>query len=357
MIAAGLEAIGEDFEIGLAMRGSLAAARSCVVAVMAFLAGCLADRRGKRWILTSAMLVMAAALLVMATAGRYASLLVGILLLGAAIGTLEGVVSPLTADLHPKRVDFHMNVLHGFYPLGLVVAGLFAGVALAMGVHWRVVVGALSLPALLTAVMFFGGRYPPAQVHVDGPLPVNRILRIPAFWPLAVVMFLTAGMEGTLTFWAPSFICAEYGSTVIVGASGIVVFGVAMAAGRFGTGFLCRFVSLPHLMLACGVACVIATLVLVVADSLWISFLAITVAGVCVACFWPGVLAMAARTIASGSATLMAMLSVAGVAGFGVLPWLAGLVGERYGLRIGLVLLPAGLAVAVLTQALSFRRR
>ena len=352
-----LENIGRDFEVGFARRGALPLARAGVLAAFTFVFGYLADRVGQRWLLGTAMFVVSLALLGMAGSTSYRALVSWVLVLGAGLGGLEALASPLTADLHPDRVDTHMNVLHGFFPLGLVLTSIFVGLALEYGAHWCVPFLVISVPAFVVALMFLTGTYPsrrPCETH--GPLSVAAILGMPMFWLLAVVMMFTAGTEGSLLFWGPSFIRTEYDASALVGASGMTTFGTAMAAGRFTTGLAARFVGLPRLMVGLCLFCAAVTLSLAIVDSLPASLLFLTLAGVGVASFWPSILAIATRRIAAGSATLLAMLSVAGIVGFGVIPWLVGLLGDRFGLRAGLALLPAGLTVACVALIAALRR-
>jgi fucose permease len=356
LVATSLKEIGSEFELSLALRGALAPARSLVLALFAFAVGYVGDRVGKRRLLGAAMFVIAFALLRMAQSGTYAGLVGGILVLGAGLGGLEALVSPLVADLHPDDVEVQMPVLHAFFPLGIVVSAPIAGWALDSGVPWRVPFAVVSIPAALVGVMFLFGRYPgdggSARPIV---LSVPDVLRNPTFWLLAVVMALTAGTEGSLLFWTPSFIQDGYGATFLGGAFGLVGFSAAMAVGRFSSGFAARVVPLSRLMIVLSFVCALATLSLVAINSLWVSFVSLGVGGLCVACFWPGVLSTATRRIAAGSATLLAMLSVAGIAGFGIVPWAVGLVGDRFGLRVGLGLLPVSMAVAGFALTAVFR--
>jgi fucose permease len=197
------------------------------------------------------------------------------------------------------------------------------------------------------ALVFLTARYPG-----DGsspkltPLSVRALLRNRTFWLLAVAMALTAGCEGGILFWTPNFLRDEYAASALVGAGGLVAFCVAMAVGRFGTAWAVRFAPLPRLMTALAFlgACVVLCLVLV--HSLPVSVVALAGAGLCVACFWPGVLTLATDRIAVGSATLLSMLAVAGIAGFGGMPLAIGLLAEYAGLRAGLLLVPAAFAAA-----------
>jgi len=280
--------------------------------------------------------------------GTYAGLLVGMMAIGCGLGPIEGLASPLIADLHPKAVATQMNVLHAFYSAGLAAAALLMGAELDRGMPWRVAFPCAAVPALLVGVMFAAGRYGGAHEGPrPAPLPLRDILGSRAFWPLAGAMALTAGCEGSLTFWSPNFVQVEYGASALVGSYGLAVFAAAMAVGRLGTGVATRFVSLSSLMVALAFGGAGATACLALVRSLPVSLASFVLGGLCIACFWPCILSLATSRMAAGSATLLAMLSVAGIVGFGGVPLLIGLVAEWGGLRTGLLIVPAGLLVAV----------
>lgn len=342
-----LEHIGADLDIGFDLKGLLAALRSGVLAISTLTVGYLADRCGKRWFLGGGMCVIALGMLWVGQSGAYIGLVGGMMAVGLGLGCVEALASPLIAELHPDRVETHMNVLHAFFPAGLLVASPLVGRALDVGVPWRLPFTLAAIPAVLVGVMFAAGRYPVRADHVQSsPLAIRRILATPMFWLLAVAMMLTAGAEGSLILWSPSFIQQEYQTSALLGGTGLMVFSAAMAAGRFGTGAAARSVPLPRIMLGLIFLCAAVTLCLVLVRSFWASLGSLLMAGLFIACFWPSILTIATRRIAAGSSTLLAMLAVAGIAGFGVMPWAVGQLAAHRDLRFGLGIVPAALAVA-----------
>jgi fucose permease len=279
---------------------------------------------------------------------------------GAGLAALEALVSPLMAELHPDDVDTQMNVLHAFFPLGVVVASPILGFALDSGVHWRMPFGAAAIPAVMVAAMFAFGRFPRATAEERGePVRVRDVFRTPMFWMLAVAMHLTAGCEGSLLFWSPNFMQDAYGVEASVGAGALVAFTMAMAIGRFGTGAAARLIALPRIMLSMVLLGIAASVALLLTRTMMVNHAALVAVGLALACFWPSILTVANRRIAAGSATLMAMLALAGISGFGFIPWLVGQVADamadRGGLRAGLVLVPLSLALAGLALLAVFR--
>mgnify|MGYP000916274064 FL=1 len=357
IVSTSLTRIGSDLGLSLARRGALAPARSIMLALAAFTVGYIADRVGKRRLLRGAVFFASFVLLCLGTVQTYAGMLAATLALGVGLGGLEALVSPLVAELHPDDVELHMPLLHAFYPFGIVVSSLAVGLALDRGVPWRSLFGFTSIPMAMVAAMFLFGRYGKREDAGPRPAPlhVSTVLHNPTFWLLAVSMMLTAGVEGTLVLWTPSFVQHEYGGSAFMAASGLTGFSAAMAVGRLATGLAAHRVRLHRLMAGLALAGALVTGSLVAVHHLGANFAAFALSGLLVACFWPGILSMATRRIAAGSATLLAMLSVGGIAGYGSIPWLVGFLADRVGLRLALAVLPTALTAAALALLMAAR--
>ncbi len=359
-LAVSLQDIARDFGISYRLQGALSPVRSAALAVAAFTCGYAADRIGKRWLMGIAMFLVAGGVLAMAASSSYGALVGAVLVLGMGLGGVEGLVSPLAAELHPRSVATHLNVLHAFYPTGVMLCAGIAGVALRFGVGWRHLFTAAAIPIGGVGVVYLFCRFPAESPEERrAPIPLAVILRNPVFWGLAAIMMLTAGSEGSLTYWGPSLLQREYGSSALVGGMGLAVFGATMAAGRFGASGVVRFVRIEALMLGMALLGALCTLGLVTFNSERASVALMAASGLFCAAFWPSVLSLANEKIAARSSTLLAMISVAGIVGFGGIPSLVGWFAEisTGGLRSGMSLVPMCFGLAGLFLIPVFRAR
>jgi fucose permease len=359
-LSVALRHIGRELSIGFRLQGALVPARVTALACSALLCGYAADRIGKRKLLSGAMLVIAVGLLAIANARTYGHLLGGMLVIGAGLGTLEGLVSPLVAELHPQSVTAQLNVLHAFYPAGMAASALTVGFVLDHGVHWKVPFLVGAIPVAAVGMLFMTGRYPEAQGHQrPAPLPVRSILANPMFWLLAAALALTAGAEGCLIYWGPSFLATEYGCSALLGGSALAMYGLAEAVGRLGVGAAVRAVPVNRLLVAMAFLGSAVGVCLVAVSRLEVSVGLLALSGLVCASFWPSILALATERIAVGSATLLAMLAVAGIGGFGGLPWAAGMIADaqKRGLRGGLALVPVSFLLAGIVLVIASRAR
>jgi fucose permease len=108
-------------------------------------------------------------------------------------------------------------------------------------------------------------------------------------------------------------------------------------------------------MTASALACALVTLGLHSVDSLWGAWALFALGGLFVACFWPTILAVASDHIAAGSASLFALLAAAGITGCVIFPWAIGALGDAFGLRGGLLLLPGSMVLQVVVLVATSR--
>src|SRR5579872_4062505 len=73
--------------------------------------------------------------------GAYGVLWAGALITGIGWGLVETVVNPLVTALYPDEKTSKLNLVHAWWPGGLVIGGLL-GVALsALGIGWQIKLG------------------------------------------------------------------------------------------------------------------------------------------------------------------------------------------------------------------------
>ncbi|NLW49511.1 MAG: MFS transporter [Candidatus Brocadiaceae bacterium] len=352
LLAVSLKAIGADLGLGYGAQGALVLARSVALGIITVLAGFLADRWGKRLILPAAMLLAAVGMLVVGGSTGLAGLLVGVMVTSIGLGGLEALNGALVSDLYPQSVDSRVNAIFGFYPVGVVISSLAVGAALDAGVDWRAPFALLAIPSILVMAMFRLGRYPASSSAAGARrLTVRGILADPRFWLLAAVMLLTAGAMGCMVYWGPSFLQDEYGTSAKVGSAALAVFMVAMAVGRFGTGAATRLAPLLRIMLVMAVLGAGASLGVVLVDHAAVTIVLYGAAGLGIACFWPGVVALAVSRIGAGSSVLLAMVCSVGILAFGFIPAGVGLLAARWGLRAALGVCPVSMVLAALLLA------
>src|SRR5262245_24352973 len=88
-------------------------------------------------------------------------LYVGFMLMGLSQGLVEGVINPLIATIYSDQKVRRLNMLHSWWPGGLVIGGLLAALlTTAMNASWQVKLSTILVPAVIYLWMAFTMPYP-----------------------------------------------------------------------------------------------------------------------------------------------------------------------------------------------------
>jgi MFS family permease len=329
-----LDALGTEFHLSRYQLGLLLSPAFWGNTVANVLGGSLVDFVGmRRLFFLSTLGYVAAILLVLFTpapAGdastQFAFLLLyaGFLLFGLSQGLVEGVVNPLAATIYPNDKTHKLNVLHAWWPGGLILGGIVAyavtrgwgldasGVAPeTMSVGWRLKLSAALATPIIAAVLVLRRPFPTTErvrAGVSHREMFSEALR-PMFLLWFAVMWLTASTEVAPGQWIPSLI------TNLTGMQGILILvytaGLAFAL-RFFAGGLAHRLSPIGLLAASAALSTLGLYALSTIDSAGEAFVAATLFGVGTAYFWPTMLSVTSESFPRGGAFLLALMGGAG---------------------------------------------
>jgi len=346
-----LDTIGEELGINFESRGLLTSVRMAALICSLLVIGRVGEGQYKRRYLFWGLMAIGAAQAWGALAGGYTALMAAMVLSGLGKGAVEALVNPLVAQLHPNDSARALNLINGVFSVGLVTGALSAGQLLETGHSWRVPFWLWVVPPMVCAVLFYTRRYPrppAAEAGSDDEAALHSVrhfLRLPLFWLLVVAMVMGGGCEAGLTSWAPNFAQKVLNATPLGGAWMTAFYGAAMAVGRFASGMIVRRLTAQWLMVLSAVLCAVATLGLTFVPTVNMAYVLFALGGLFVACFWPTLLSVASDHISTGSTSLFSLLAAAGVGGCVVFPWAIGRLGDAFGLRIGMLVLPASMVI------------
>ena len=149
----------------------------------------------------------------------YFSLAAGWTFMAIATNMVEASINPLVASMYPEKRTHMLNVLHAWWPGGLILGGLLAFGLSELFDHlkgwpwlaahsWQIKMAFVYLPVIGYAVLIFGKQFPKTervQTGVSAKAMYREILR-PGFLLLVFCMFLTASVELGPGRWVGVFI-------------------------------------------------------------------------------------------------------------------------------------------------------
>ncbi len=284
-------------------------------AISIFIGSPLCDALGMGRLLTLSGLFFLIGTLTTLFAGKIAGavsiywvLWTGFLLVGLAHGLVEAVINPLIATLYPEDKTHKLNVLHAWWPGGLIIGGL---IGYFLGHNWQLQLGLILIPTLAFCLMVIGTKFPPTE-RVAASVSTNEMIK-EAFNPLFLVwffcMFLTAASELAPGQWVDAAL------TRTVGFKGILllvyVSGLMFVMRHFA-GTLAHKLSPVGLLWISSLLAGIGLVLLSVANSPLTGLLAATVWGVGVCYMWPTMLGVTSERFPKGGALLMGIMGSAG---------------------------------------------
>ncbi len=272
----------------------------------------------KRMLLLSALgyiagaLGLVAAALMPTSAGIETIVLVSLLLTGLGWGAVEAASNPMVAALYPEEKTHRLNILHAWWPAGIVVGGLLGVTITALSLPWELNMAVLILPALALAWMVATSVFPVTERVASGVSygdMFRELVRRPMFWVFWVCMYLTAASELAPGQWV------NIALSNIVGMQGIVllvyVSGLMFVMRHFAGPIVERISSIGLMFFSC-LAAGIGLYLLSLADTPALAFAAATVWGIGVCYMWPTMLAIVSERFPRGGALAMGLMGFAG---------------------------------------------
>ena len=374
-----LVAMGKELDFpldrgGMAAGGVLHLTRSIAIVTALMVCGLIAGRIGKRKSMGLCVLLMGSGILLCSLAPAYWFVLPFLLIAGFGEGICEGIATPFVQDLHADAPEKYVNISHSYWSIGIGVCVLGGGGLLSLGVSWRVVLAAAGILTLLGAPLFLWKENPhrkyPEVRTASNAADVWRhsvkIFRTPRFWLHCLGMFMGAGAEYCLTFWAAAYLQLTFHATAWVAGLGTASIGLGMFIGRNFFGLIAREDNLRRnlILAASGTIPLILVLSLVTPDLipsrglLFALLLAVLVlCGIGIAPFWPTLQVYSVQQLPELDSTMMYIyLSATGIPGCGVFTWLIGVLGDHFGIQGAFFLLPVTLMLYILILLFDARR-
>jgi MFS family permease len=242
----------------------------------------------------------------------YRFLWLGMLLKGIGWGATEAAINPMTTALYPEDKTHRLNVLHAWWPAGLIIGGLLGVVTGELAVNWKISLALVLIPAVTLLVLCFNTQFPETERQANGISMKDmfkELLNRPSFFVWFGAMFLTAASELAPGQWI------DFALTQKVGFRGILL--LIYVAGlmfimRHFAGPIAHRISNTGLLWFSSLFAAIGLYSLSIVNGPIGALLAATVWGIGVCFMWPTMLASVAERYPRGGAWLIGLLGSAG---------------------------------------------
>ena len=269
----------------------------------------------------------------------YLILCITTFLVGSGNGLVEIGINPLAATLYPTEKTHKLNILHAWWPGGLMLGGLIAlGISWLLGLGlggagktpegtifgWQVKIALIFVPTLIYGGLFLFESFPVTERVASGVSTramLTEALR-PMFLLWAFCMMLTAPTE--LAPQGMQSLVLE--KTAGMNGTYILIYtSLMMFTFRHFAGNILHRVSPVVMLIGSSLLSAIGLYALSFAFNFTTAIMAATIYGLGVVYFWPTMLGVTADRFPRGGAFLLGLMGFVGnLAVFAVQPWMGG---------------------------------
>ena len=305
-----------------------------------------ADRIGYRTCVVVSQILSAIGLILMAflpdiLPNPFIGILISVVLYAIGSGLIEVLISPIVEACPFENKAGVMSLLHSFYCWGAV--GVILGSTVFFAIFdtscWRILTLIWAVVPLLNTFNFIS--CPIERLVEDGEgMKVGKLLRLPLFWLMIILMICAGASEATMAQWASAFTESALGVSKVVGdLAGPCLFAVFMGLARVFYGKFSEKLDLTKVMLGCGALCVVCYLLAALSPISIIGLVGCALCGLSVGIMWPGTISISSQKCPKGGTAMFAFLALAGDLGATVSPAMVGGIADAVGgnLKIGLL--------------------
>jgi MFS transporter, FHS family, glucose/mannose:H+ symporter len=336
--------------------GSLLALMSLGILAGSLLFGPIVDRFGYRYVLIACALGICLGLEGIAHAPSARLLAGAVLVFGVSGGVINGSTNALVSDISEQGRSSGLALLGVFFGVGALGVPLVLGLLLRW-LDYAAILRDIGLAVLLPVAFFVAIGFPPPKQPQGFPLrKAGGLLREKTLLLLGGMLFFQSGMEITLGGWSARYAHEVLGLTDQRSVLVLSLFWVGMMTARLVLTALLRRQSAGLVLQVFLALAVLGSVLLLATVSVTMAMLGLFLLGFGLAAGFPIVLGSIGEIYTDLTGTAFSIAFVLALTGGSALPYLTGLMGDRYGLRASLLIVPASaLAMAALFEVV--RRR
>lgn len=352
-----LPALGATFNLSPTLLGTIAGAAFLGMAVSMFVGAPICDALGMKKMLGLAflshllgsILTVGAPYIVPHLDGgafnanvAFYVLWLSMFLVGCANGFVEIGINPLAATLYPKEKTHILNVLHAWWPGGLLLGGFLASIVInqLMGLDnagmaggdrdkmilgWQIKAALVFIPTLIYGALFLFEPLPVTErvgAGISSKEMYSQALR-PMFLLWAFCMLLTASVELGPQQWQNSVLTK---TSNISGTYIIMYTSFMMFLLRHFAGPIAHKLSPIGMLTGSSILTAAGLYLLSTANSAVTAFAFATVYGLGIVFYWPTMLGVTAERFPRGGAFLLGLMGCVGnLAISAILPIMGGI--------------------------------
>jgi len=347
-----LTAIASDLGLDSARSGLFLSCAFWGLVVSILASGPLADRLGFRYLMVGSAALQISGMLLVSYAHQGWQVFLGAGIIGMGSGISDALLTPLACAVYPKARARIANLLHAFYPIGMLGVVLLVMFLMRLEWSWREIYRFMAVTGLPYGVVFCFVALPTHAHEGEERMPGRQLIRQGAFLLLLALIFLSGVTELGPSQWLPAYVEKAVGGTRTAGALGLLLLGAMMTLGRLVNSALSRRIDARRLVVAGGLLSLVCLLLASLPVPTLLTLVFLGLLGWGVSGLWPTTLSLAGDRFPQAGASMYSLLHASGNMGGLVGPLTIGLIAQHSGLRLGMAALSVAplLILAVCTR-------
>lgn len=347
-LGAVLPSVTERFTLARTDAGSLFSLMSIGILVSSVSFGPVVDRYGYKGMLIAATALVLLGLEAIAFAGSPQVLAGGVLLIGLGGGIINGGTNALVADISAGARTARLSLLGVFFGIGAFGLPFVLGLLLS-SLGYTAVVAAMGELVALVLVYYLVVQFPAPKQPQGFPLrDAAQLIRDPVLLLLGLILFFESGMEITMGGWTAAYVNEVLALPAERALFLLSLYWLGMTLARLALGTTLahlpgRVVLLPSLATA-----FVGTMLLTLAESSLLAGTGVFLVGAGFAAVFPTILGFVGDRHPHLSGTAFGIVLVMALTGGTLLPLATGVLGDRVGLRLSLLIVPCALVCAAI---------
>lgn len=256
--------------------------------------GPLYNALGPKKIIWVAFVTHVLGLIMTIFSGGFWTLLISTFFVGFGNGTVEAACNPMISDMYEGNEKTKMlNRFHMWFPGGIVIGSLLSQFMTSANMGWQLQIGAILVPAVIYAFLFFGQAFPASQD--EGAVSTGENFKA-MLSPLYIFMLACMALTAISEFGPEQWIGPILGKA---GASPMIILALVtglMAVGRYFAGPIVHSINPTGVLLASAIFATIGVVLMSQATGAMVYVSAVIFAiGVCY--FWPTMIGFVAENL------------------------------------------------------------
>jgi MFS transporter, FHS family, glucose/mannose:H+ symporter len=318
--------------------------------------GPIVDRHGYRGMLAAATAFIIVGLEGIAFARGLGELRAAVVIIGLGGGVINGGANALVADISTEGKGANLNLLGVFFGIGAMGVPFVLG-ALSGAFSHAAVLAAVGALVIVPLVVIMLTRFPaPKQAQGFPIAAAGRLFREPLLLLMGLMLFLESGIEITVGGWTSTFVKEELAVPERSALFLLSLYWMGMMLARLALGAILRRVSPFRVLYSCITIALIGTALLLSTERVAVAAIGVFLVGAGLAATFPTVLGFIGDRYAALSGTAFSLAIAMALVGGMLLPYAAGVLGGRYGLRGSLLIVPAALVTLTILLGILSRR-